>query len=209
MKRRTLELCSGYASFSQVASREFGCETVTLDNDPYFNADICCDVREWDYRSMYSPGDIDFIWASPPCTEFSHAKSVGVRDLPLADSIARACLAIVRYFDCPFVIENPYSGMLRHRPYMTQLPYYRIDYCAYQPSLGMKKSTVLFTNLIGFEPKTCPGRGKCPGMDGSCHRCTASGNYFPWKSKKQRARELARVPPNLIRSILTHPSLQP
>ena len=56
-------------------------------------------------------------------------------------------MAIVRYFDFTFVIENPYSSLLRHRPYMAGVPYHRVDYCAYQPPLGMKKSNVLFTNL--------------------------------------------------------------
>ena len=204
--KKSLELCCGHASFSQVASREFGYHTTTLDIDPFFTPDICCDVRQWEYAPMFPPDHFSVVWASPPCTEFSHAKSVGVRDLPLADSIAQACLAIVRYFDCPFVIENPYSGLLRHRPYMAGVPYHRVDYCAYEPSLGMKKSTVLFTNLTDFIPLTCPGRGQCLAMEGSCHRNTATGNYFPWSSKKQRARELARVPANLVRSILRHPS---
>ena len=205
---RSLELCSGYGSFSTIASREFGYDTVTIENDPYFKPDICCDVRQWDYRSMYKPGDIQFIWASPPCTHFSNSKRFGTRDLALADSIVLRCLEIIDYYQCAYVLENPYSGMLRHRPYMISRPYHRVDYCAYQPELGMKKSTALFTNLISFEPKTCPGREKCPGMDGASHRCTATGNYFPWRSKKQRSRELARVPANLIRSILRHPSSQ-
>ena len=135
----------------------------------------------------------------------------GTRDLALADAIVlfvQRCNETIGFYQCAYVLENAHTGMLRHRPYMNPRPYYRVDYCAYQPSLGMKKSTALFTNLIEFEPKLCPGRGKCPGMDGACHRNTATGNYFPWKSKKQRARELARVPPNLIRPILRHPSLQ-
>ena len=199
---KLLELFSGTGSVGKVA-RTLGWEVISLDLK---DADININILDWDYK-QFEPKYFDFIWASPPCTHFSNSKRFGTRDLELADSIVQRCLEIIDYYQCAYVLENPYSGLLRHRPYMISRPYHRVDYCAYQPELGMKKSTVLFTNLIEFEPKLCPGRGKCPGMDGASHRCTATGNYFPWKSKKQRSRELARVPANLIRSILTYTSI--
>ena len=43
-------------------------------------ADIRCDILDWDFRA-YEPKSFDFIWASPPCTEYSIAKTTGVRDI--------------------------------------------------------------------------------------------------------------------------------
>ena len=49
------------------------------------------------------------IWASPPCTEYSRAKSrYGVRQLDLAKSIVKRTLEIIDYFDPEYYgIENP------------------------------------------------------------------------------------------------------
>ncbi|MFM7983772.1 MAG: hypothetical protein ACKPKO_31055, partial [Candidatus Fonsibacter sp.] len=31
---------------------------------------ILCDILDWDFMA-YEPKSFDFIWASPPCTEYS------------------------------------------------------------------------------------------------------------------------------------------
>ena len=144
------------------------------------------------------------MWASPPCTEYSNSKRSGVRNLELADSIVQRCLEIIRYFNPRlWILENPFTGMLKHRSFMRDLDSYRVDYCAYE-NIGMKKSTMIWTNHPTFVPRTCAGREHCPSMVGRRHRCTCTGSYWDpaWKSAKGRSRELARVPYNLIRELL-------
>lgn len=68
---KTLELFCGTKSFSKVA-KEYGYQTLTLDNDKQFNPDLCIDILDFDIDMLkgYKP---DIIWASPPCETFSIA----------------------------------------------------------------------------------------------------------------------------------------
>ena len=74
MYMRLLDLFSGTHSVGNVA-RELGYSVTSLD---LCNADVCCDVLDWEYNA-YDVGHFDVIWASPPCDTFSHArfKNVG------------------------------------------------------------------------------------------------------------------------------------
>ena len=72
----------------------------------------------------------DVIWASAPCTEYSVAKTIGVRDLDTADAIVMRTLEIINYLSPRYyIIENPQTGMLKNRPFMQSLPYVDVDYC--------------------------------------------------------------------------------
>ena len=93
---RLLELFSGTQSVGKVA-RELGFEVVCLDRD--MDADIKCDIMDWDYK-VYPPGYFDVVWASPPCTEYSQAKTTGVRNIVMANAIVQRTLDILFYF-CP------------------------------------------------------------------------------------------------------------
>ena len=122
-----LELFSGTGSVGDVA-RELGWDVVSLDRD--LPATYQTHVLQWDYTQL-SPNAFDFIWASPPCTEYSRAKTVRVRKLEESDQVVKRTWDIIDYFKTPLghVVENPRTGLLKDREAMQGKPYTDIDYC--------------------------------------------------------------------------------
>ena len=82
---RLLELFSGTGSVG-AALKEIGWDVVSLDIDPKFAPTIVADIMDWDHTA-YPPGHFDVVWASCPCTEYSRAKTIGVRKVDLADAV--------------------------------------------------------------------------------------------------------------------------
>lgn len=82
MMPRMLDICSGLGGASQ-AFVDAGWQVDRLENNPlltdpeskyYVSGTTHVDILEWQYEHL--PRDFyDFIWASPPCTEFSDAIS--------------------------------------------------------------------------------------------------------------------------------------
>ena len=175
-KMRCLELFAGTQSFSK-AARRAGHTSVTVDILRKFKPNICHDILTWNFR-IYKPGSFDFIWCSPPCTEYSKAKTRGVRNLDLADSLVRKCWEIIDYFKPRFwLIENVGSGLLVDRmesirPFQPRM---FTDYCTY--GKDYRKRTVFWTNL-SLKLKVCDGPGKCAGMIGNKHKLSI-GNGTP------------------------------
>ena len=81
---KLLELFSGSGSVGKVAIK-YGYSVTSLDLN---NEDINCNILDWDYQ-QYPVGYFDFIWSSPPCTEYSRAKTVGVRNIDYANKIVQ------------------------------------------------------------------------------------------------------------------------
>ena len=90
---KLFQLFSGTGSVGRVA-REFGFSVISLDLK---NANINEDILQWDYK-QFGMRKIDIIWASPPCTEYSRAKTKGVRNIDYANSIVRNTIEIINYF---------------------------------------------------------------------------------------------------------------
>jgi len=118
---RLLELFSGTGSVGTVF-KEYGWEVVSLDRD--MPADISCDIMDWDYRnSPYPLKHFDVIWASPPCTEYSKAKTRGVRKLDEANAVVERTLEIFGHFQPSiYFLENPQTGLLKTSPSWTSSP---------------------------------------------------------------------------------------
>ena len=147
--KRMLDLFSGTGSVGSVF-KSAGWEVVSLDRDS--KADIQIDILDWDYKETYEPKHFQFIWASPPCTEYSIAKTVGVRNLSGANEIVKRTLDIIRYLEPAFyVIENPQTGLLRKQTFMQNLPFTDVDYCKY--GMVYRKRTRLWNNLFSWCPR--------------------------------------------------------
>ena len=198
-----LELFSGTGSVGDVA-RELGWNVVSLDRD--LPATYRTDVLEWDYTQL-SPDSFDFIWASPPCTEYSRAKTVGVRKLEESDQVVRRTWDIIDYFNPPLghVVENPQTGLLKDREVMQGKPYTDIDYCKY--GMPYRKRTRLWNNLQG----RWEGRPLCKRDCGNIREGTTRHNEVAQRSPKKEDREwqtphtqkqLYRVPGELVKEIL-------
>lgn len=65
-----LELYSGSGIVSR-AFQQAGWDTILVDNNINVGPTVVADVRHLPMKPM----EIDFIWASPPCTEFSYANT--------------------------------------------------------------------------------------------------------------------------------------
>ena len=210
-----LELFSGTGSVGRVA-KNFGYTVISLDLK---NADICSDILEWDYTE-YPTGMFHFIWASPPCTEYSRAKTTGVRKIEEANKIVKKTIEIINYFNPKyFVIENPQTGLLKNQDFMKDFDYKDVDYCKY--GFKYRKRTRLWGNVYWKQPEGSLQQGSKPCwkprplcckdcgniVDGK-HVETAqrlpSGKRSEWKENyvKHKQEDLYKIPEDLIKEIL-------
>ena len=97
---RLLNLFSGTDSVA-TPWRKNKHECISVDIDPRYNPEICEDILQLSYCKLDVP---DVIWASPPCDQYSRARTRGPpRNLILADSLVAKTIEIIRYF----LILNP------------------------------------------------------------------------------------------------------
>ena len=192
---KLLELFSGTGSVGKVAKNR-GFDVVSLDLK---NADINCDILQWDYK-IYPMGYFDMIWSSPPCTEYSRAKTVGVRKIEEANRIVMKTIEIIEYFN-PRVwfIENPQTGLLKNQPFMTGKPFKDVDDCKY--GFNYRKRTRLWNNLDEWQPRALCKKD-CNAMDGNRHRKSAQRGtnriVGGRDTNKHTQDELYRIPEELI-----------
>ena len=97
---RCLDLFSGSGSIAK-AFRAAGWEVTTLDADVSCNADIRCDILQWD--CPYPAGHFDHVHASPPCTEFSRALTMRPRDLVAGLRLAERALDLLEHLQTTHV----------------------------------------------------------------------------------------------------------
>ena len=196
---RLLELFSGTGSIGR-AFRRHGWEVVSIDNDPKAGATLCADLMTFDYRSL--GGSFDCVWASPPCTHYSIARSNAMtpRDLVGADALVGRALEVIRHFQpSSWFLENPQSGLLKGRAAVVGLPHVDVDYCSY--GWPYRKRTRLWTNCADFAwAPLC--RQYCAGSE--------NGRHKQWAQKAGKGsagcfttRQLYAMPPLLCEDIFT------
>ena len=177
---KLLELFSGTKSVGKVAE-QLGFEVTSLDMK---NADINCDIMNWNYK-VYESGYFDVIWASPPCNTFSNMRKCrigkhGYTQQSLQNDINNIGLPLLRRTEeiidylkpKYYFIENPQTG--RMKEYMDK-PYYDVDYCKYS-NWGYQKRTRVWTNVMGFSPQV--RRRDCENMVGTRHRINLASNHY-------------------------------
>jgi len=128
MVKFMLDLFAGTGSVGDIA-KELGYNVISLDRD--MEAEIQIDIMDWDYTD-FPEGFFDVIWCSPPCTEYSRAKTTAPRDIEGANRIVEKTLEILDHFKPQYwMLENPQTGLLKDQPFMHNLPFKDIDYCKY------------------------------------------------------------------------------
>jgi site-specific DNA-cytosine methylase len=193
-----LDLFSGTGSIRKVAI-EMGWDVVSLDRD--MEADIKCDIVDWVYN-VFPEGMFDVIWASPPCTEYSRAKTTAPRNIEGANAIVTRTLEIIAYFKPKyFIIENPQTGLLKDQRFMSGIGFRDVDYCKY--GMPYRKRTRLWNNITTWEPRALCKRD-CGSMNDDRTRHIAMAQRGPNGGRQNRMSqtELYRVPGELIREIL-------
>lgn len=196
---RILELFSGTGSVGH-AFELLGWRVTSLDILP--GATITSDILDWDYAAHAPEGFYDFIWASPPCTHYSIArtKALTPRDFELADSIVNKTLEIIEYFNpTMWLIENPQTGYLKTRPMMQGLPWWDLTYCKY--GFPYKKKTRIWGVLPTFAPtRPCSKEHNCEHIRDGKHPAIAQRGTTI-RTTGHTLRELYSIPPDLCDEI--------
>jgi len=195
-----LELFSGTGSIGKCC-KELGWDVVSVDLE--LPATHECDIMDFDYK-QYPKDTFSIVWASPPCTEYSRAKTKGIRDIEGANKIVLKTIEIIKYFDCyVWFLENPQTGQLKDQYFMKDLSFVDCDYCMY--GMPYRKRTRIWTNkkdpVMLLCNKNCGSfiDGKHIGSCGCGGQ--GQGHKISYSDKSYSLHEKYRIPPDLIYSL--------
>ena len=193
-----LELFSGTGSVGKVF-RARGWRVTAVDLRADFEPDICCNVL--DLTPDMIPGHVDLLWASPPCTHYSIARTTAKtdRDLEGSDKLVRHVLDLAAQLLCPYFIENPHSGLLKTRDVVAGIPYRVVDYCMYADDAfphKARKRTAVWT-----EPSRPRCRKNCNWCVDKRHVDAAQRGPSRRGGTRHTLLELYAIPPALVEDI--------
>ncbi len=193
-----LELFSGTGSIGK-SFRAKGWEVTSVDIEAKFNPTICCDVLDLTCDRLSAYGDVDLIWASPPCTHYSIARTTArtPRDLVGSDAMVQKVLDLADSLFCYYIMENPHSGLLKSREVVEGIPMRVLDYCRY--GTAYRKRTSIWTNS-DFMPGRPLCHQDCQSSDGKKHLRRAQRSGAGWHNTLE---ELYHIPQSLCDEIST------
>ena len=205
---RLLNLFSGTDSVA-MPWRENNHEVISVDIDGRFNPEICEDILKLSYCKLPIP---DVIWASPPCDQYSRARTRAKtpRNLALADSLVAKAIEIIKYFqtlnpDLIWFIENGLTLLWGRDVAMDLKNYVVLDYCQFGGPGYRKRTRIAHSDNLHWvprplcDPKTC---SQC--VDGK-HLLTAQrgpGKGKDYKTDRCSLDMLHGVPRQLTEEIL-------
>ena len=212
MYMNVLELFSGTGSVGKVCDL-LGWNSISVDLEEKFNPTHLCNIMDFDYK-QYPKDYFDIVWASPPCTNYSHLqtswlgrKRHGViytreimnQEMLEDDKLIVKTLEIINYFNCHYwFIENPASSRMKDRAMMKGINNYVVDYCMYS-DWGYRKRTRIWTNKTDFQPRLCDGKGTCGNMIQNQHKTNLGGVCLLASDLRQEKKY--RIPAELIMSL--------
>jgi len=185
-----LDLCGGTGAWSKpYTDAGYDVQIVTLPDD--------------DVRSYITPDSVYGVLAAPPCTMFSHARTIAKepRDTKEAMGIVSACLRII--WECQYgvatgdkktslrfwALENPGHGILKH---FLGKPAYKFN--PYDFGDDYKKATYLWGYFN--EPKKNPIETTKPKFD----RLTTKEIHPEYYGKLTRQERRAITPPGFAQA---------
>jgi site-specific DNA-cytosine methylase len=187
-----LELFSGTGSVGK-AFRAKGWEVFSVDLDAGCNPTLAADVLH--LRTEQLPNSVDLIWASPPCTHYSCArtKAKTPRDLEGSDALVRKVLELVAHYQhVDFFMENPHSGLLKSREVVAGIPMQIVDYCKY--GKPYRKRTSIWTDS-GWVPQRPLCKHDCPAsVGGTRHAARAQQGPARKEAPRFSRDELYSIP---------------
>lgn len=178
-----LELFAGSRSIGKV-SEELNYNVFSIDINNFDNIDLAIDILKLDKDTLIKKlsekgmNNIDFIWASPPCTHFSVTqigRNWNYDNTPKTDGavlgmkLVKKTLEIIKFINPKYwYIENP-RGKLRKLDIMKGLPRTTVWYCKYGDQAA--KPTDIWSNNIYslFNPNGWIPKEECFNGNIKCH----------------------------------------
>jgi len=193
---KILELFSGTKSFSREAEKR-GHKCFTIDIDKKSNPDLIKDIMDLELKDI--PFKPDVIWASPPCTQYSHAKRRGIRNIEEANKIVEKTKELIKDLKPKiWIIENPQTGLLKKQPFMFGLQFNDASYCKY--GYPYRKQTRFWNNIPNLKLLTC--NKDCDFMIGKKHIASAGNGRKKYTDRIVPINQKYSIPPKLCLEII-------
>ena len=204
---RVLDLFSGTGSVAKYCKQHADIydDVVSVDVLPKCKATITCDVMKLNYKYLWKPHEFDIVWASPPCTHYSVARTSAStpRDIEGSNALVQRTLDIIDYLKPKaWFMENPKTGLLKQQPLVEGIPYVDVTYCMY--GFDYYKPTRIWTNRKDFEARYCTAKAECGrkvrGLEGPTswtHRLNICGKRTTSQNRK------FSLPPQLLEELFS------